>query len=87
MRKEIAALEDKFRIKQALKYEKGVYWIAKVEGGNDGPFCTQCWDASQLLIRLLNWESVHKCPKCGTAFDNEGFDGEPIGVGGGFYSY
>lgn len=69
------ALRDKLRWQSDMKVGQNSYWCAK-DGDLDGPFCTNCWDASRILIRLVSIDGLlsragnHKCPKCSNQMDS-----------------
>jgi hypothetical protein len=49
------ALEDEKtarHLAERIVYASNVYWLKKIAGGLDGPFCTVCWDANKKLIRM-----------------------------------
>jgi len=46
----------------ALTYRGNAYWN---DGANTGPFCSRCWDAERMLIRLTTTDSMYpKCANC-----------------------
>jgi hypothetical protein len=61
-------LREKLNIKENLICEGNEYWILKEGGKKDGPFCTNCWDVNNKLVRLHispTYGSV-TCPNCKT---------------------
>ncbi|RPF50302.1 hypothetical protein [Aquisalibacillus elongatus] len=68
LKKQIEELKDNSDIAKQLITQDNVYYLENVEG-NDGPFCTGCWDNSSKLIRLHvnerdNARSLTNCTKC-----------------------
>lgn len=63
--KENKDLRAKLETKDSLISERNMYWIMKEEK-KDGPFCTNCWDSEEKLMRLHKSESHSgiQCPKC-----------------------
>ncbi|MFA6500209.1 MAG: hypothetical protein WC256_07720 [Desulfurivibrionaceae bacterium] len=49
--KEIESLQERLSVKNTVVWEKPYYWVVK-ESEKDGPFCQQCYDNEQKLIRL-----------------------------------
>jgi hypothetical protein len=58
-------LRSKLKIKGNLVPENNMYWLEKEER-RDGPFCTNCWDSEEILMRLHKSDSHGgiQCPKC-----------------------
>jgi hypothetical protein len=63
-RKHVAELEDAFKIKGQIEFQHGVYYLTKDDGKKDGPFCTRCWDADRLLIRVDRNDKNYHCRQC-----------------------
>ncbi len=73
---ENAALREQAQLKNTVVFERGIYW--KMEGEErEGPYCPQCHDANEKLIRLQiknsnvqgrRW-SYYLCQTCKTHFD------------------
>lgn len=59
-------LQGKLKTKENLISDgKNMYWIEK-DGHKDGPFCTNCWDSEEKLMRLhrsISNDGI-QCPKC-----------------------
>ena len=56
------SLQEKLSIRQSVDFRKNSYFK-----GDDGPFCSRCYDAEGVLVRLhqqQGWKP--KCPKCDT---------------------
>jgi len=49
--KYIEALNEQINIKKSVTWERPYYWVIKGKN-KDGPFCQQCYDNNQKLIRL-----------------------------------
>ena len=61
---EILELKNKLNVKQNVTWEKPYYWIAEGES-KDGPFCQQCYDTGQKLIRLQGGgKNAWHCQAC-----------------------
>jgi ribosomal protein S27AE len=63
-RQQIADLQDKLRLKGQVEYRRGVYYIKKDDGTNDGPFCSRCWEADHLLIHVDRNDHRYHCRNC-----------------------
>jgi hypothetical protein len=73
LRDEIRQLKDRAAIRGKLAVRKNSYWL-----DDDGPFCTRCWDAENLLIRLrIQTGYVPHCPKCNSPAPDP--DHRPLG--------
>lgn len=60
-------LREQLKIKGKLVPKENMYYM-EVNGDQDGPFCTSCWDSDHKLIRLhisRDFDSA-KCPTCKT---------------------
>jgi hypothetical protein len=67
----IEELERALRFGKELALRDGLYWLE----GDDTPFCTGCWDAERLAIRLKRLplaERGHRleCPHCKTLYSH-----------------
>lgn len=65
--KENRQLHDKLKIGGELEFEHNVYWRQDEDTGrSDGPFCSNCWDSMQRLVRLHQKENPNyiECPTC-----------------------
>ncbi len=58
-------LRGTLEIKENLIPERNMYWVEK-DRKKDGPFCTNCWDTGQKLVRLHEsiTHSGIQCPNC-----------------------
>jgi len=56
LKQKIQELEKKLEIKGQLDWDGSVYWLIKKDDQNneikDGPYCQQCYDSNEKLIRL-----------------------------------
>ena len=69
----IQELRDKLELKEKLSWERPCYWINEAEK-KDGPFCQQCYDKDDKLVRLQKlgvgrWE----CKVCKNIFYTEDY--------------
>jgi hypothetical protein len=56
------ALKETLSRREGLTFSKNAYWM-----GEDGPFCSPCWDGKATLVRLHLQKGFHpRCPNCGT---------------------
>jgi hypothetical protein len=61
-------------LKTMLETKKNLRFISRMNyyignngtGKEDGPFCSNCWDGQNKLIRLHTWGDGFKCPTCNT---------------------
>lgn len=63
---EIRSLQAQLELKDNLIWEEPFYWRI-TDGQRDGPFCQQCFDASNKLIRCINkgyQQGVWNCHTC-----------------------
>jgi len=67
---QVRECRKKMALKQALVYRDNAYWLPMKGGGEQGPYCTRCWDEYQLTIRRLHvrYEWFY-CPKCKDTVD------------------
>jgi hypothetical protein len=55
-------LKERLETRENLSFKKNSYWR-----GNDGPFCSSCWDGAQKLVHMHVQKGYHpKCPACGS---------------------
>lgn len=66
LKNEINSLKEKLKIKESLSFKDNTYWRKKSEGVMDGPFCTNCWDTGNNLVRLITCldPQYSQCPTC-----------------------
>lgn len=64
LEKENVNLKGKFEIKEKLIYKNNSYW-----NGEDGPFCSRCFEKNKELLRMhptFLGSNAAKCPECET---------------------
>lgn len=59
-------LEDKN--KYNLIFKNNSYWNTQ-KNGEEGPFCSACWDNNKKTIRLKKYGDVHQCPVCKNIYE------------------
>jgi regulator of replication initiation timing len=66
LKSDLAEFSEKLKTKESLFFEHDAYWSKKADGTKDGPFCSNCWDSKQKLIRLHLWgnDEYSGCPNC-----------------------
>lgn len=70
LKKKLDKLAEESEIQSKLVHENNHYFV-KTENGNDGPYCTKCWDSEHKLVRIHTGNSSHgvqyyTCPNCKT---------------------
>lgn len=71
LRERIKELENELNLKKNVIYEPPYYWL-KLNDKKDGPFCQNCYDSKQKLIRLQSLgKGAWRCHSC----DKNYFDG------------
>jgi len=65
-RAQVADLDEKLKLKGAIKYRNGVYFLQTQQGTEEGPFCSRCWDADHRLIHVNRNDQHFYCRNCGT---------------------
>jgi hypothetical protein len=60
-------LKEKLTFKQDLEFdnEKSIYWMNNINGKQDGPFCSRCYDSNDKLVHLHKITTGYFCPACG----------------------
>lgn len=79
LRDEISELKRLREVSQELSYEHNSYWRAGTSGVKEGPFCSNCWDNREKLIRMHSKGDPNSavCPTCEKAVNVTGrLDGE-----------
>ena len=62
VKEENRALREKLNTREQLVFRKNAYWK-----GDEGPFCSRCFDAEGALVRMhTRAEFNPQCPKCAT---------------------
>jgi len=68
---QIRDLQEKLDTRAKMIYSQPAYWQEK-DGQRDGPFCPQCYDSTQKVIRLQPAEAgVWTCQTCDKVFVHE----------------
>ena len=68
MENENRGLKEKINVKENLVHRAEVYFLKK-EDGEDGPFCTKCYDTQSFLVRMTDWDQdLKRCPNCGKVY-------------------
>lgn len=60
LKSKIQSLEERLKIRDALRFEHNVYWLEN-ENGKDGPYCAICWDDGHKLVRLQTGTNYWMC--------------------------
>jgi hypothetical protein len=69
LRSIVKELEGQLSIKGQIRYDAPYYWMILEDGGNDGPFCQNCYDVKRQLIRLQSLSTgVWRCASCENTF-------------------
>lgn len=81
LREENQKLKKQLSSQLTLTYEAPYYW--KIEGTvKDGPFCQQCYDSSNELVRLQKddsyGEGAWECKKCKNQFKDSNYSPRPL---------
>ncbi|HSL22953.1 MAG TPA: hypothetical protein VK886_15580 [Vicinamibacterales bacterium] len=62
IREQNRVLSEKLMTREQMSFRKNSYWR-----GEEGPFCSRCFDAEGLAVRMLKQPGyLPKCPKCDT---------------------
>lgn len=69
-----STLEENDALRRSLKFKEDSYfrdnarWTRAEDGGEEGPFCSACWDTKKLAVRMTEvGERGHfDCNACGT---------------------
>lgn len=75
LEKENLNLNEKFKIKEKLKYKNNSYW-----DGEDGPYCSRCWEKNKELLRMhptCIGSNMARCPECQTLVNVTGRSNSP----------
>jgi len=68
LKQKIRELEAALKLKGELHFDGSVYWQNE-NNGRIGPFCPQCLDVEEKLVRLQNYETTWYCTKHKESFD------------------
>lgn len=64
----IQQLEKQLQVREQLTWQQPSYWL-KTDAGTDGPFCQQCYDTGQKLVRLQgDGEGYWECKTCKSSY-------------------
>ncbi len=64
LRAQVDELQTKLKTKEKLVFLNNAYWIENSDQ-KDGPFCSNCWDTKQIMVRLLErHKGIYSCPNC-----------------------
>jgi ribosomal protein L37AE/L43A len=70
---QIRVLEERFSVKQKLKWVEPNYWVVDGEQ-KDGPYCQHCYDKNKELIRLQgNGEGYWECKACKNIYTDSNY--------------
>jgi hypothetical protein len=62
-------LQEKLTRRATMRWIPPVYWQTREGQPNDGPFCPQCWDSEEKVIRLQPLQAgAWVCKTCGHVF-------------------
>ncbi|CAK2110017.1 conserved hypothetical protein [Vibrio crassostreae] len=77
---EIKKLELTLAQRRSVVWEKPYYWVTDNDK-KDGPFCAQCYDSSEKLIRLQGGGNCFwRCKTCNCTFKDKHYVEPPIGL-------
>jgi len=64
LRRELSDATDQLQFQGELRFRDNLYWRV-TEGGEEGPFCSRCWDSDRKAIRMHRREEEKlQCPSC-----------------------
>jgi hypothetical protein len=76
LREKIKELESKLNKKKEVVWESPYYWVVD-DQSKDGPFCQQCYDRNEELIRLQgDGEGWWECKSCKNQFTDDSYSSE-----------
>lgn len=64
LKNEIRELKIVEGIQEKLEFRENRYYLIDDEKIEKGPFCSSCWDTSNKLIRLHEYDYYIACPAC-----------------------
>ena len=69
------SLKELLTTREQLTFSKNSYWK-----GDEGPFCSRCWDVATTLVRMHDAGTFHpSCPACQTvALDPDRVPQSPV---------
>ncbi|MEW6681616.1 MAG: hypothetical protein AB1451_01640 [Nitrospirota bacterium] len=53
LKERVGTLEQALATQQTLQYRNNAYWLTDKDDEQSGPFCSTCWDAKRLTIRMV----------------------------------
>lgn len=74
LRDEVAFLKQQARLDESMAFRDNGYWLQRSGRGEEGPFCSKCWDGDGKAVRMLeppnndHWS----CPVCRLMTDKPG---------------
>ena len=72
LRDENRDLKKRLEAPTELLYQDNMYWRAKGEEEQEGPFCTKCFDGDEKTVRMHGEEARgFTCPNCKTFVDTK----------------
>ncbi|KFZ37446.1 hypothetical protein HR45_10540 [Shewanella mangrovi] len=72
---ELSALKDVFEQQKNMEWDEPYYFHVK-DGQRQGPFCQQCYDSENKLVRLINRGfamGVWRCNTCNTTVIDDSY--------------
>lgn len=61
-------LHERLAMKEKLSFRDNYYWI-----GDEGPYCSPCWDGAGKLVRIHKKKGYNPiCPNCKTMVEEGG---------------
>lgn len=75
--KEISKLKAADDLLKKITWDKPYYWV-KNDNERDGPFCQNCWDSDEKLIRLqeAGCQGLWHCQKCDKYVKDKSYEDE-----------
>ncbi len=66
LRSEIASMRAAAETAERLVYQRNAYWQPRQGSDPEGPFCSNCWDNRQAVVRMLSRPNpaYYRCPTC-----------------------
>jgi hypothetical protein len=65
LRAEVALTQESLRFQEGLVFRHNCYWMGPEDTQENGPYCSSCWDAKRLGVRLhLRGDHAAICPNC-----------------------
>ncbi|MCM1265979.1 MAG: hypothetical protein NC200_07245 [Candidatus Gastranaerophilales bacterium] len=53
-----------------MHFENDAYWNMNSNSKKEGPFCSACWDKSQMAVRMKSNTYTYECPVCQNKISN-----------------